>query len=142
MRDILNKFVGMNKETRTRTVTAFVIAVIDALAVFNVISFSDAQIEAIKNLVLMIVTLFVWAYCSHYKNNDYTIGSTIGTGITRQIKREQDPDYIGERFYTNEQGHLLTETCGEDDYEEVDGDLMAAEEMAAEMAAEEDSDKE
>ena len=46
MRDIINKFVGMNAETRARTITAFIIAVADALSVFGVISFSDAQLDS------------------------------------------------------------------------------------------------
>ena len=134
MKDILNKFVGMNSETRKRTVTAFIIAVIDLLTVFQVIEFSNEQIDAIKNIVLMAVTAFVWAYCSHYKNNDYTKGSVIGTGITRQINSERDPDYVGERFYTDENGRLLNSE--ETDIEMEDADVMAAEEMAAEMEIE------
>lgn len=134
MKDILNKFVGMNSETRKRTITAFVVAVIDLLTVFQVIEFSNEQINAIKNIVLMAVTAFVWAYCSHYKNNDYTKGSVIGTGITRQINSERDPDYVGERFYTDENGRLLNSE--ETDIEMEDADVMAAEEMAAEMEIE------
>lgn len=145
IKDIMNKFVGMNDGTRRRTVTAFIVAVADVLAVFNIIEFSDEQLNAIKNLALMIVTAFVWAYCSHYKNNDYTQGSVHGTGITRQIKLEQNPNYIGERFYTNEFGDLLTDD--NKDYtkpEEVDGDVMAVEEALAEMkiAEEEKESKE
>ena len=137
MRDIINKFVGMNAETRARTITAFIVALADFLAVFGVINFSDAQLDAIKNLVLMVVTGFVWAYCSHYKNNDYTEGAVRGTGITRQINNERKEGYIGERFYTNQAGDLLEH---EEDYplDEVDGDVMACEQMAAEAAIEKD----
>ena len=138
MQDLINKFIGMNSETRKRTVAVVVLAVIDALSAFGIVQFNDAQIDAIKNLVLVIVTGFVWFYCSHYKNNDFTDASLKGTGITRQIKLEQDPDYVGERFYTNQYGDLI-EHSADADYEEpekVDGDQMAAEEMAAEMKAE------
>lgn len=137
MRDIINKFVGMNAETRARTITAFIIAVADALSVFGVISFSDAQLDAIKNLVLLVVTGFVWAYCSHYKNNDYTEGAVRGTGITRQINNERKEGYTGERFYTNQVGDLLDNEA-DYDVEDVDGDVMACEQMAAEAAIAED----
>ena len=137
MRDIIEKFVGMNSDTRRRTITAFFVAVIDVLTVFQVIEFSDEQINAIKNIVLMVITAFVWAYCSHYKNNDYTKGAVIGTGITRQINSERDPNYVGERFYTNDAGELLDE-CGELEVEKVDGDTMLAEELEAEMAIEQE----
>lgn len=132
---IINKYLGMNSETRERTIFAIIMAIVDFLSAFNIIEFTDTQIQAIYKLVLVIITAIVWAYCSHYKNNDYTEAATIGTGITRQIKLEQSEDYIGERFYTNEDGSLLTEDCSNFYVEEEDEDTMSAEMLAAEMAS-------
>lgn len=142
---IINKYLGMNSETRERTILAIIMAIVDFLSAFNIIEFTDAQIQAIYKLVLVIVTAIVWAYCSHYKNNDYTEAGTIGTGITRQIKLEQDKDYIGERFYTNDDGSLLTEESSNFVTEQEDDDTMAAEFAAAEaesLEAEESEDDE
>lgn len=140
MKNIINKFVGMNAETRARTIAAFIVAVADVLSVFNIIEFSDSQLNAIKNLVLMLVTGFVWAYCSHFKNNDYTKGAVQGTGVARQINREQKPGYIGERFYTNNDGTLLTENNTNFITEEVSEDTMAVEELEAESEINEEKD--
>lgn len=140
IKDILNKFVGMNAETRKRTVTAVVIAVLDFLTAFGFISFNAEQTQALLKLILTIATAFVWAYCSHFKNNDFTEASVKGTGITRQIKREQDKNYVGERFFTNQDGDIMSVEDWETD--EVDGDVMAAEQMAAEALAEESDDNE
>ena len=100
MKQLLDKFVGMNAETRGRTVTAFIVAVLDFLAAFHILEFTQDQYQAILKIVLVLTTAFVWAYCSHYKNNDYTEEACIGTGVTRQLKIEKDPKYIGDRFYT------------------------------------------
>lgn len=134
IKDLLNKFVGMNAETRKRTVTAGVVAVLDFLTAFGFINFSTEQTQALLKLVLTITTAFVWAYCSHFKNNDFTEAGVRGTSLTRQIKREQEDGYIGERFFTNQDGDILSLEDFETD--EVDGDVMAAEEMAAEALAE------
>lgn len=134
MKELLNKFIGMNTETRKRTITAIVVAVLDFLTAFGIVSVSDEQYQAILKLALAVATAFVWAYCSHFKNNDFTEAGVKGTDVTRQIKREQEEGYIGERFFTNQDGDILSLEDFETD--EVDGDEMAAEEMAAEALAE------
>ena len=137
---VINKYIGMNSETRERTILAIIMAIVDFLSAFNIIEFTDAQIQSIYKLVLAIMTAIVWAYCSHYKNNDYTEAGTIGTGVTRQIKLEQSEDYVGERFYTNADGSLFTEEGSNFVTEDEDEDTMAAEFMAAEAEASEESD--
>ena len=89
MKNIINRLIGMNAETRARTVTAFVTAVLDFLAAFHIVHFNDAQTDAIYKIVLTIVTAFVWGYASHYKNNDYTAEACEGTGLTRLLKAEK-----------------------------------------------------
>ena len=89
MKNIINRIIGMNAETRARTVAAFVTAVLDFLAAFHIVHFSDAQTDAIYKIVLTIVTAVVWGYASHYKNNDFTEEACEGTGLTRLLKAEK-----------------------------------------------------
>ena len=103
MNDLLNKFLGMNAETRRRTVAAVVMYVINFLLVFNIVSFSNEQVEAIVQLATVLVVGFTWFY-SHYFNNDYTEEAAIGTGITRQLKAEKAEEYVGDVFYEDIDG--------------------------------------
>lgn len=89
MKNIINRLIGMDAGTRTRTITALVTAVLDFLTAFGIVNFSDAQTDAIYKIVLTIVTAFVWGYSSHYKNNDFTEEACEGTGLTRLLKAEK-----------------------------------------------------
>lgn len=86
MKDVINRFVGINPETRKQTIIAFLTAVIDFLSAFHIIEFTDDQIQAIYKLVLCLVTAFVWGYCSHYRNNDYSPEMDAHTKLGRQEK--------------------------------------------------------
>lgn len=103
MKDILNRFVGMNAETRKQTVIAFVTALVDFCTAFHIIEFTDDQIQAIYKVALCIVTAIVWGYCSHYRNNDFTEVAAEHTADMRQHKAELEEDYIGDRFFTDEE---------------------------------------
>ena len=103
MKDILNRFVGMNAETRKQTVIAFVTAMVDFCTAFHIIEFTDDQIQAIYKVALCIVTAIVWGYCSHYRNNDFTEVAAEHTADMRQHKAELEEDYIGDRFFTYEE---------------------------------------
>ena len=98
MNELIDKFLGMNAETRRRTVIAVVVYILDFLVVFHIIEFSSEQIQAVAQLVAMGATAVAWVL-SHYKNNDFTEEGCIGTGITRQLKREKEEGYIGDSFY-------------------------------------------
>ena len=89
MKNIINRLIGMDAGTRARTVTALVTAILDFLAAFHIVRFSDAQTNAIYKIVLTIVTAFVGGYASHYKNNDFTEEACEGTGLTRLLKAEK-----------------------------------------------------
>ena len=53
--------------------------------------------DAVKLIVaLLAITYTAW------KNHDFTEEACIGTGITRQMKAEKADDYIGDRFYADE----------------------------------------
>ena len=98
LKDVINRYVGMNAETRRQTIIAFITALIDFLTAFHIIEFSDEQIQAIYKLALCIVTAFVWGYCSHYKNNDFTPEMDAHTKLGREAKalREFVPEYVEE----------------------------------------------
>ena len=110
MKNIINRIIGMNAETRARTVTAFVTAVLDFLAAFHIVHFSDAQTDAIYKIVLTIVTAVVWGYASHYKNNDFTEEACEGTGLTRLLKAEKQAG-----VYTEPREMEIEEEGGEAD---------------------------
>lgn len=88
MKDIIANFCGMDAGTRVRTITAAFTAVVDCLTVFGVIALSDEQAQSILNVILVAVTAFVWAYCSHWKNNNFTEAACKGSGITRMEKQD------------------------------------------------------
>ena len=71
MNELIDKFLGMNAETRRRTVIAVVVYILDFLVVFHIIEFSSEQIQAVAQLVAMGATAVAWVL-SHYKNNDFT----------------------------------------------------------------------
>jgi hypothetical protein len=50
----------------------------------------------------MKMVTFVVIFLITYYNNDFTPEACEGTGITRQLKAEQGKDYIGDRFYDEE----------------------------------------
>ena len=89
MKNIINRLIGMDAGTRARTVTALVTAILDFLAAFHIVSFTDAQSDAIYKIVLTIVTAVVWGYASHYKNNDFSEEACEGTGLMRLLKAEK-----------------------------------------------------
>lgn len=110
MKNIINKLIGMDAGTRARTVTAFVTAVLDFLSAFHIIHFDDAQIASIHKIALTVLTAVVWAYASHYKNNDYTEEACEGTGLTRLLKAEKNSG-----VYTEPREMEIEEEGGEAD---------------------------
>ena len=92
-------------QTIKNTVLALLTAIIDVLSVFHVIHFNDAQIQSIYKLAMIIVTIVVWAYFSHYKNNNYTAAALEGTGLTRLLKMKtinNQSDEAGDEVTNNE----------------------------------------
>lgn len=99
MGNIINRLIGMDSGTRTRTVTAFVTALLDFLSAFHIIHFDDAQIASIHKIALTVLTAVVWAYASHYKNNDYNEEACEGTGLTRMLKDMKKEDVYTESWW-------------------------------------------
>lgn len=98
LKDVINRYIGMDAETRRQTIIAFLTALIDFLSAFHIIEFTDEQIQAVYKLVLCIVTAVVWGYCSHWKNNNYTPEMLSATIMGREAKanRMKDQELIEE----------------------------------------------
>lgn len=89
MKDAIRKYIGLDAETQRQTITAIITALIDFLTAFHIIEFSDEQIQAIYKVVLCLVTAFVWGYCSHYKNNNYSPEAVVATVKLRDAKEKR-----------------------------------------------------
>lgn len=95
---MIYKYVGMDAETRRQTIIAVITAFVDFCTAFHIIEFTDDQVQAIYKLVLCLVTAFVWGYCSHYKNNNYTpeMATATITGRNAKTKRLLDQEIVEE----------------------------------------------
>lgn len=114
------KGMEMNKGTIIRTILVIATCFNTALMATDVAQFHNPKLDLIYK-ILSVVANFVIVFCATYFNNDYTEEACKGTGYTRQLKAEQSPNYVGERFFTDENGAPLEfdvdETKEEVDYE-------------------------
>lgn len=122
MEIIVNKLLGMDAATRRRTIEGLALYIFTAFATCNLFVLSEQWQDLIIKGIILIVEAFVLFYEEHYKNNDHTEIAAEHTGEMRQEKAEQDPDYIGERFYTVDNGVDI------DELEEFDEDVEEVEE--------------
>lgn len=99
----------MNTGTRIRTILVIATCFNTALMSTDVAQFHNPTLNMIYK-VLSVIANFVIVFCATYYNNDYTEEACIGTGITRQLKAEQQEDYIGDLFYD-----VADEEVGDDD---------------------------
>lgn len=91
----------MNNGTKLRTALGIAVSLHTAIMATDVTGFSNPTIDYVYKVVSVILNLIVIALNTYY-NNDYTEAASIGTGITRQIKAEQEDAYMGDRFYISE----------------------------------------
>ena len=89
----------MNTGTIIRTILVIATSLNTALMATDITGFSSPALDMIYK-VASVVLNFIIVFCATYYNNDYSEEACIGTGITRQLKAEQKPDYVGERMYT------------------------------------------
>ena len=99
---IMNRILGMDGATRRRTVEGVLLYVFMIFATFHIPVPGEQWQEIIVKGVLILLEAFELFYEQHYKNNDHTEIAAEHTGAMRQEKAEQDPDYVGERFFTEE----------------------------------------
>ena len=91
MKDKPLNIIGLDKGTRERTITDIVVGILDFLVVFNIVSFTDAQVQAIVKLVLSITTFI--AFCvSYYYNNCHTEANCKYTGLARAENKGMSND--------------------------------------------------
>lgn len=102
----------MNTGTRVRTALAIAMAFYVALYKIDVTDFGNDTVNLIYQILMKVAT-FVVIFLVTYFNQDYTEAGAIGTGVTRQIKKELEDSYIGDRFFTE-----VTEEVGEEDEHE------------------------
>lgn len=89
----------MNTGTRVRTALAIAMAFYVALYKIDVTDFGNETVNLIYQILMKLAT-FVVIFLVTYFNQDYTEAGAIGTGVTRQIKKELEDSYIGDRFFT------------------------------------------
>lgn len=87
----------MNKGTVLRTILAIAVSINTALAVTDVTSFENDQLNLAYKIASMVVNFIVVAINTYY-NNDYTEEACIGTGMTRMLKEQKKEGFIGEDF--------------------------------------------
>lgn len=88
----------MNRGTRIRTILVIATCFNTALMSTDVAQFHNPTLNMIYR-VLSVAANFIIVFCATYFNNDYSEEACIGTGVTRQLKAEQQEDYIGDIFY-------------------------------------------
>lgn len=92
----------MNTGTRVRTALAIAMAFYVALYKIDVTDFGNETVNLIYQILMKLAT-FVVIFLVTYFNQDYTEAGAIGTGVTRQIKKELEDSYIGDRLFTQEE---------------------------------------
>lgn len=105
----------MNTGTIIRTILAVATCLNTALLATDLAQFNNAKLDLAYRIISVILNFIIVA-CVTWFNNDYTPEAAIGTGVTRQLKAEQDPDYIGDYFFDEEYLDDAEEDAeGEDD---------------------------
>lgn len=92
----------MNKGTIIRTILAIGSVLNEASVVAGIAEFNNPTLNKgyqIVSFVFMVAVLFI----NTYYNNDYTEEACVGTGLTRQLKAEKKDEYVGEKFFEEEE---------------------------------------
>ena len=90
----------MNKGTIIRTILAIASVINSGAFATGIANFDNPTVNfwyGVLSFAATAVILFV----NTYYNNDYSEEACIGTGITRQLKAEQKPDYVGDKMFPN-----------------------------------------
>lgn len=91
----------MNTGTIIRTILAVATCLNTALMATDIAQFHNPKLDLAYKIISVVLN-FVIVACVTWFNNDYTPEAAIGTGVTRQLKDEKDPDYIGDYFFDEE----------------------------------------
>ena len=104
----------MNKGTKIRTVLVVATCLNTALMATDFAQFNNVTVDLVYRIVSVILN-FIIVSCATWFNNDYSIEACQGTAITRQLKAEQQEDYIGEYFFAQEETEIEAEKESEED---------------------------
>jgi SPP1 family holin len=88
----------MNKGTIIRTILAIASVINSGAIATGVAEFENPTVNAIYKILSFCATAVILFINTWYDNN-YTEEACIGTGITRQLKKERKDDYKGEIFF-------------------------------------------
>lgn len=111
----------MNTGTIIRTILVVATCFNTALIATDVAQFHNPTLNLVYN-VLSVIANFIIVFCATWFNNDYTDIAAKKTGEMRQMKDEQKSGYVGERFFTDENGVLLEELGAPLEEEEGESD--------------------
>lgn len=92
----------MNRGTKIRTVVLFIAIVNQAISQVGDPDFGNETANLVYRIVSYIFTVAA-AVIALWYNNDFTEEACRGTAVTRQLKLEKEDDYIGDRFFTDEE---------------------------------------
>lgn len=92
----------MNRGTKIRTVVLFIAIVNQAISQVGDPDFGNETANLVYRIVSYIFTVAA-AVMALWYNNDFTEEACRGTAVTRQLKLEKEDDYIGDRFFTDEE---------------------------------------
>lgn len=92
----------MNRGTKIRTVGLFIAIVNQAISQVGDPDFGNETANLVYRIVSYIFTVAA-AVIALWYNNDFTEEACRGTAVTRQLKLEKEDDYIGDRFFTDEE---------------------------------------
>lgn len=109
----------MNRGTIIRTILVIATCFNTALMATDIAQFHNPKLDLVYK-ILSVIANFVIVFCATYFNNDFTVEGALGTGYTRQLKAEQRDDYVGERFFTDEDGMPLVFDIDEEGEEDDD----------------------
>lgn len=105
----------MDIGTKIRTIARFAVSAYTAFCVWQTVvdGFGNKTVSLVWAVLII---LFGWLvdFATTWYNNDFTEAGSIGTGVTRQIKKELEEDYVGDRFFTE----AIKEVEEEDEHED------------------------
>lgn len=90
----------MNIGTKLRTVLAVASCLNTALLATDITGFNNPKLDMAYKIISLILNFIIVAIATYF-NNDYTETACEYTGLMRQAKDEDDPEYEGEVFFDN-----------------------------------------
>lgn len=104
----------MNKGTIIRTILAIATVINSGAIAAGVAEFENPTVDMVYKILSFAATAVI-LFVNTYFNNDYTEEACIGTGYTRQLKKQKQDGYVGEVFFSED---LFDETDEEGNHDE------------------------